>query len=525
MMEDENKIDKIFEDSLNQQVFDIPDDFLSDLNNRLDVLEEKKKKRGNIWWFLTALGFIGIAAVSFYLIQTSNNQKQQNDNYFTETSLNKNLDSLNNTQSPDRQINDSHSNGGKDIKNSQSTAVNENSNDEHNKVYLGINEKSSNLNKSKNVSSKKGKKKKSADISNHQLDVNSSGYKNSNKDFAVGGTNDNVSTISEGKQDNKLSDNGDKQKNKVTDNVKVPQKSDDNIIENDLNEVVDIQPNGELTKKDETPLTVSNNLSSGTNDKPKKEVKSWEKEVQLYLGVGKNWVNEDEMNYMKDNNFLTNQRFMMTPTFGANLNLYKNNYSYSLGVSFNQISEKFTAPVTEKYQKDTVVYEYETVIDTVWVFNDTTQTWGYYLDQYFDTIPQNSSITKTKTELQNFHNRYSWITIPVSFGYKFEFGNYALIPRVGLQFNIGMRKAGRYPWPSDHESTFHDIQKGIIIVKPVQFNVAYMLQVEFRRTFNNWHVFVNPYFKSMLSNAIYVDAIVVRKYSTVGVQAGVGLRF
>ncbi len=514
MMEDENKIDKIFEDSLNQQVFDIPDDFLSDLNNRLDALEEKKKKRGIIWWFFTFLGFFGVVAVSFYLIQANNNHKPQNNKYITENSFNENLelDSLNNIQLFNQRLNDSLSTNEDDLKNSQSTVVNENSNDEHNKVYLGINEKHSNLNKSKNVSSKKGKTKRNADISNHQLDLNSSSNKK-NKDVAVGGEKNKVNTNSEGIQNNKESHDLDSKE------------INENKSKQDINKELANQPNDEPTKKDETknetPPAVSNNLSSGTNDKSKKEVKPWEKELQLYVGAGKNFVNEGVANYMIENKVLKEQELPLTPTFGANLNLYKNNYSYSLGVSFNQISEKFTAPVKEKFQKDTVVYDYTFGVDTVWTFNDTTQTWDYYLDEYVaDSFANTSTLTKTKTELQNFHNRYSWVTIPFSFGYKFEFGNYALIPRVGFQFNIGMRKAGRYPWPHEYTNSV-----GVIDVKPVQVNVSYMLQFELRRTFNNWHVFVNPYFKSMLSNAIYVDSIVRRKYSTIGVQAGVGLRF
>ncbi|MNU90888.1 hypothetical protein D3C71_807670 [compost metagenome] len=156
----------------------------------------------------------------------------------------------------------------------------------------------------------------------------------------------------------------------------------------------------------------------------------------------------------------------------------------------------------------------EHIIDTILVFDDSL---GIWVPEILDTTYYHTYQYKQDSVLErtSFKNQYSWISIPIHFGYRFELGNYELIPRIGAQFNFGIAKnRGNFP-NADFD--------GILEYQAVKFNVSYLIQLEARRNFNRWHVFINPYFKSMINPAISGD-LIRRKYSSWGIQFGVGFR-
>ena len=51
MKGEKEHIDDIFKERSEQHSFKVPDSFLEDINPKLDVLDQNKKRRGGLWWF------------------------------------------------------------------------------------------------------------------------------------------------------------------------------------------------------------------------------------------------------------------------------------------------------------------------------------------------------------------------------------------------------------------------------------------------------------------------------------------
>ena len=70
------------------------------------------------------------------------------------------------------------------------------------------------------------------------------------------------------------------------------------------------------------------------------------------------------------------------------------------------------------------------------VFNQNTQTWS------IDSIPLYDSTTITTyindSIFYNAANKYTWISIPLRFGYRFDMNKFSIIPRVGIDLSFAM---------------------------------------------------------------------------------------
>jgi hypothetical protein len=158
-----------------------------------------------------------------------------------------------------------------------------------------------------------------------------------------------------------------------------------------------------------------------------------------------------------------------------------------------------------KRYKELFQYRNDYLTDSlgIWVpgIHDTTI---YHTSQYIDSTSKKVSFT----------NRYSWISIPLYAGYRFGFGNYELIPRIGAQFNFGI--------PQNTGQFLNDSLSSLVEYHAIRFTLSYLIQLEARRNFGKWHIFVNPYFKSIINPAIS-GHIIRRRYSSWGIQLGIGL--
>lgn len=241
-------------------------------------------------------------------------------------------------------------------------------------------------------------------------------------------------------------------------------------------------------------------------------------DIQVYGGIGSVFY-RDKFSGTTQSEVLGDiedgRKMMVVPSVGANLNFNFKKWTFGVGAEYMQTGERFSFD-------QSILSSY----DTTFVYTDTvTELISYYQpygDWIYDTVVENiettvedAVITDTTLEKMQITNRYSWISVPVSFGYRFEVGKFEVIPSLGAQLNVGIaQNKGRYPGENF---------ENIIELNANQFNISYLGQIEVRRNFTNWHVFVRPYFKSMITPAIK-EGVLQRKYSNWGVNVGVGFK-
>ena len=236
----------------------------------------------------------------------------------------------------------------------------------------------------------------------------------------------------------------------------------------------------------------------------------WKKEIQIFAGLGGNSIHDSSKNpeYLEKVN--QNQSSILIPSFGVNANLSYKKFTFGLGVKYEQNGERFKVDIKSTELKDSTYSEF--IQDTIWV-QDSIGNW--FPIPHDTTIYHTVQYTDSVWVSRSFHNRYSWISIPLHFGYRFELGDYELIPRLGAVFNVGItQRMGGYPNTSFNNSNRY---------KPVKFNISYLVQLEARKNFEKCFVFVNPYFQSMINPAVSGDAI-RRRYSSWGIHFGIGLK-
>ena len=74
MKEEKDHIDDFFKERSEQGSFEVPDSFLDDINSKLDVLDQKKKRRGGFFWLWT---LIPIGLIMMYVLWPKDSQKSK----------------------------------------------------------------------------------------------------------------------------------------------------------------------------------------------------------------------------------------------------------------------------------------------------------------------------------------------------------------------------------------------------------------------------------------------------------------
>lgn len=518
MKEDNEHIDNLFKESLEQRTFEIPDAFMTDINTRLDALPQKKRRRFLFFFFVPVLIGIG-TVVSVWLFHSKNEVSQTLHSKHT-AEINDQAVSQIQEEPGDHSIH-SHNKQAPKTSGIDSTvepaplAKDQTNTHQAHQTTGSV---------SKHQASKTGQKTDPATTWNNKFKANTTkkhptpkqngGSKKGAKTKGKVKTGSGIQPASIGKTSIAGTDHiGKKAATGAVAETGKPGKNPEATSNSDTP--------AESTPKEETPVAAAQDSTNsadstasaavtetpGMEPPPTNTPKKWRYEVQFYGGIGANAIHDS-----KSPQFATNaqSKSILAPSFGVNGNASFHKLTFGFGLSYMQTGEKYPVETYTHWMKDSTYSE--VITDTTWVF-DSLQGWTpvfhdstiYYTGQFPDSASQQNTIK----------NRYSWIAIPVSFGYRFEFGNYELIPRIGAQFNIGLGKNnGRYPAQNLQD---------LVTYPAVRFNVSYLIQLEARRNFNKWHVFVNPYFKSMISPAVSGD-VIRRRYSSWGVQFGVGLK-
>lgn|GEM_PF-3642432 len=479
MKRDEKHIDKLFNEAMNQRVFDIPESFLEDLNMRLDA--EEKKRRPFFWW-LALFGGVWLFLTIFFVLQYNSNQVS--DYVQLPESIEENEVEYYNIINQETKTEKTQLRGSIfkialfDDKMMKSTSISASKTKKQNHIKL----LSHNTNQQKVV-------KNGVDIQttiSHNSKVQLRGdSENLRKKIEEPILVNIIKPIEEAKNSSI----------EKSDSISVSEKKKDTVLSV-------IQTDTAFNQ-----LEVTDNSSDKGSNTPND---NWKKEIQLFSGLGANFINDSPTNKTYLEKVKENQSSILTTSFGVNGNLSYKKFTFGLGLSYAQTGEKNNLDINKYYLKDSTVSEH--IIDTILVLDSL----GNWVPEIHDTtINHNYQFQDSTLERTSFKNTYSWISIPLYFGYRFNFGDYELIPRIGAQFNFGISKnKGQFP---------NEDFNGILEYQAVKFNVSYLIQLEARRNFKKWHVFINPYFKSMINPAISND-LIRRRYSSWGIQFGVGFK-
>lgn len=552
MASKKENIDQLFKKGLNNRSFEIPASFEDNLNQGLDLME-KKKRRGFVFWIIVFACILDFTVLSIILIgntpspnysvshQRIEPAKSQPISGHSQQLNKKNSKEPNSKQTSSIQAKEvtltKNSSENPTVLNSSPLLENkeEKAQEDENtdKLSTSIERANENLSSSKNTATPNLKKtnpersktkhldkrKKSSHIKeNDELEKFSDKDTRSNK----GSTPSEIKDLEQGnKGERSIS-------NKVNQTAPTKKNEKDFTLES-LTEGTNEQSKIDTNEVRKTTDQEKKSTSSDIKDVEKKEdglseeennnlhqrspkVSNWKAEIQLYAGFGGNLINDDaNKEYLGEIN--ENRKPLNAPTFGFNGNISYNNITFGLGLSYLQTGETYSTKINTVNFTDVPYTVLDTTVETITYYEPFGVEIGDSSILTVDSTTETKSVANITTDRQKIKNKYTWISVPVYFGYHFSFGKYELTPRVGAQFNFGITEnKGEYPI-----SNF----EAVSTINAARFNVSYLINLEVKRNFNNWSIFIRPYFKSMINPAINEDML-KRKYSSWGLQVGVG---
>ncbi len=527
MKDEKDHIDDFFKERSEQGSFEVPDSFLDDINSKLDVLDQKKKRRGGFFWLWT---LIPIGLIMMYVLwpedieinktksivslenQETNAEGASMDSMDEQKSesilISDSLTEENNTQ--EKPLNDTENRSAEELKSLKNVLQTDAKKidalaDENNPLWLKEEIKKQEVFNSSNSNNESeivppeveemaiadSNPEKNIESRNSNINANENAeIEGSEIDFAI---DENVNVDSLGNSE-----------------------SEDSIINNEAFEIDSVQIDSlskDIEEQDSTlnveEVEPSEMMLAGGNREKEDKINH---EIQLYGGMlnsSSNLILSNDSSTFPMNTMESN---LWSSSFGIMYRAKIKQFDLGAGLSWMKTGEKtnYGTNTIEMAEVDSLIFiEWQT--DSV--FNQNTQTWS------IDSIPLYDSTTITTyindSIFYNAANKYTWISIPLRFGYRIDVNEFSFIPRVGidLSFAIGSN-TGTYA---------EQYNQGLVQNPSSQFVLSYALQLEVRRNFEGWHVFVNPYFRSNVTPVIS-SAIQTRRYNSWGINAGIGFK-
>jgi len=529
--EEKDHIDDFFKERSEQSSFEAPDSFLDDINSKLDVLDQKKKRRGGFFWLWT---LIPIGLIMMYVlwpedIQTKKtksivsleNQESNAEGASTD-SINERKsesilikDSLKEEKITERSINNAEKRSAEepkslknvlqdDLKKSDELA------DQNKPLWLKEEIKKQEVFNSSN--------------SNNESEIvppeiKESVIADSNPEKNIESINSNINTTQneeiELSETNAVKDNNKNEDAVIIDTLDT-NLSENSTIHSDTSESASVQIDSLSTDKEDQDSTLnveevdpSETMLAGGNRKKDDKI---DHEIQLYGGMlnsSSNLILSNDSSTFPMNTMESN---LWSSSFGVMYRAKIKQFDLGAGLSWKQNGEKvnYSTSITQYADVDSLIF---VGWQTDSIFNPNTETWSVDSIPFYDTTTTTESITDSL--FYNDINKYTWISIPLRFGYRFDINKFSIIPRGGIDFTFAMgSNTGTYA---------EQFNQGLVQKSSSQFILSYALQLEVRRNFERWHVFVNPYFRSNVTPVIS-SAIQTRRYNSWGINAGIGFK-
>jgi len=524
LKDEKDHIDKLFQDQLDNRSFEMPAAFLKDMEGQLDV----RKPKFGLWRGLSSILFVAGLMAGTYLFFTHDKSNTSPESQIA-TSQNSDLQSNSWSGSPKKEENIAQNNGStsstnlevkandskqvtpaltqqkKDEKSTKATGQKNSTGTSIKKTESKLSNlvvKQENNSRIKNVDSAQENKLKTSKADFNQAFKKKTSTGNFQNDNTKGFQSDNNNLTT---RDDFQSSN---EKTNPVDTLKQPRRAiRDSVVVRDS-----IVFRDSVVVRDSIVIQYTN-----SKNKDKNSASNLTFEGQAYVGFARvqpKIVSPFE-SYKTD--LKAGEKKVMSPDFGFNLNAYYKNWTIGSGLKYYQFGEK-TNYSTLKINQSIGSIDTSTTV----VFIDSN---GLPWNPQSGIPPFDSTVTVTldtsyvidsSSSSKSWQNSYTRFVIPLNFGYRFDYKNWSLIPRAGLNFEFTTtRQKGIY---------VDALKQEFIELEQRRSGMSYQLSLELRKSFGNWHVFINPYYRNNIGYVINSNDL-KRKYGGLGTTFGVGIQF
>lgn len=233
-------------------------------------------------------------------------------------------------------------------------------------------------------------------------------------------------------------------------------------------------------------------------------------ELQLFAGLGFDKVRINNAISDVYSDLLTAQsENEESLNFGIHFNVIYRDLVFGSGLTFAQQREDNDFELKSISVKDSVFISYYDQDVTFDSLNNT-------VDTVYTPVYDSTQITTEEWKEFEVEQNYSWIQVPIHFGYRFQLKKWAITPSVGVNLGIGVRnKSMKYP--NQDFDQFNEYQ-------PVKWTMNLLGNIEVRRQIGLWHVFVRGTYQYGI-NPVLKSNLFHRSYDSLNAVLGVGYTF
>ena len=461
MENNKEQIDSIFRETLSKQEFEVPSDFVSDIQQRIERVRKKKRRRIFYIWFFGLL-ILSCTYTTFYGPKFAFfTQKNQSTSSLNPSKTKPNI-TLNKTK---------HT---KLVKN------------DFNKKHGGINR----VNPEKETN-------KPSTFNNLKL------FNGSNSVAAKYIYNETKETkpvltdllIDSAKFYNRPPHHQDKTQNDSS---------------------INFSKQSELIKNIDTTIQVKNSIVKNEKEKlnqsaSKKETRF---ELQLFSGIQSNMLNFES----RQNASLLGIKNQNTPSFSAGISgqYLIRNVLFGTGIYLNQLTDKYTWNQLNPLVIDSTHISFHLFIPASL---DTSGT--NFININFN---ETSYLYENNPTTHTIYNRINVYQVPLFFGYQFQKAKWSFIPKIGLTIGFTRTNVIQFPlYKTTDANIFTDLTSPFVSKEMKSILFSYLLEVDIRRQFNGFYLYANPFFKNGINNEIKSNSI--KTHMNLGCNFGFGFSF
>ena len=260
---------------------------------------------------------------------------------------------------------------------------------------------------------------------------------------------------------------------------------------------------------DSSPLIPEPVFNSTVVKKPESK-KKLNYEVQLYAGVG---FDQAKINNTISDEYATQLNLQseneISPLIGASFKVIYKDLVFGSGLAFSQHREDNDFKLKTTITTDSVYFAY---YDYVYIYDSLNNPYDSVQVAFYDT----TQVSKEELNEYEIEQNYSWLQIPIHFGYRFQLNKWAITPSVGINFAIGIRnKSMRYP-----DQNFEQFEQ----FSAMKWHMNIQGNLEVRRTINQWHIFARGSYNYGIT-PVLKSSLFHRKYNGINGAIGLGYSF
>lgn len=328
-----------------------------------------------------------------------------------------------------------------------------------------------------------------------------------NKDENIISNNKSVFTQSLNKELNPIADVT--TNNEVVEESIIPKSNNNisNIMSKETSSVYSIQASKKSIFNEQNSSIISHNKQNNTFSRFS---------FSMEVGYAVSWKHLESDNQYNDfkNYRIENEQPNSNLSFGLKFNYQFKNWIISTGLLYTSISEELNYNIKQK------------IIDPDGGFYNIDTAWAMIYDMDQNLVPmiigyERTWVDEYKYEVYNVDNsnKYNYLEIPISLGYKFNINKFSICPTAGMSFGFLYSASGNLPQMDS--VNFSPLDKNSKYLQQSISNINFSLSFEYSIT-PNYGVYIKAYYKQGL-NSIYTNYPLSAKYRNAGVKFGINI--